>query len=238
MPSSLTTQLAGHSWELYADRGLYWPSKRILFVADTHFGKEATFRRHGVPVPVGSTEATLSAIRRMLDHTQAERLVILGDMFHARSSLSPDVIESLDQFFHESNDVTFTLIRGNHDARLGQLPATWPLEVIEPTMHIDRIALGHYPMPLPKSADLYLCGHLHPAIRLGSRADSLGKLPCFWLSDGCFVLPAIGDFTGTHQIEPKPSDQAWLIGEGEIHAHRFAKACDPPENAKTKQNKP
>ncbi len=219
MTRSIAVEISGHSFEVLGERGLFWSSQQTLFVADTHFGKEATFRRHGIPVPVGSTQATLDAIGRMLETTKASRMVILGDMFHARSSLSPDVVESLTQFFDQYKHVMFTLIRGNHDARLGQLPTAWQLSIEEPIEWMGRVALGHHPAKPPSGADVYLCGHIHPALRLGSRRDRLGKLPCFWLHDGCFVLPAIGDFTGTHQIELGPSDKAWFVADGEIFCH-------------------
>ncbi|TWU01715.1 ligase-associated DNA damage response endonuclease PdeM [Neorhodopirellula pilleata] len=219
MSQSIDVQLAGQSFQLLADRGLYWADEQTLFVADTHFGKEATFRRHGVPVPMGSTDATLDAIRRMIHETKASSLIILGDMFHARSSLSPDVVESLTTFFEALPAMTFTLIRGNHDALLGQLPAAWPLEVVEPVMRMNRVALGHHPIPLPDKADLYLCGHLHPALKLGSQRHAIGKLPCFWLSGRCLVLPAIGNFTGTHAVKLNPSDQAWVVADNEIYFH-------------------
>ena len=222
MTRSTTVEIAGTAFEVLTERGLLWPSEKALFVADTHFGKEATFRRHGIPVPVGSTQSTLDAIGRMLETTKASRLIILGDMFHARSSLSPDVVESLTRFFERYKHVLFTLIRGNHDARLGQLPTAWPLSIEEPIKWIGRVALGHHPTKTPSGAGVYLCRHIHPSLRLGSRCDGFDKLPCFWLHDGCFVLPAIGEFTGTHQIELGPSDEAWVVADGEIFRQQRA----------------
>jgi hypothetical protein len=46
--------------------------------------------------------------------------------------------------------------------------------------------------------------------------DSVGKLPCFWLSKRQFVLPAIGEFTGTQVIKPNKSDQTWVIADDQI----------------------
>ncbi|MEO8270872.1 MAG: phosphoesterase, partial [Aureliella sp.] len=83
MPSFIDVIFAQHQFRLLADRGLYWPKAETLFIADTHFGKEATFRALGVPVPVGSTAGTLGKIVKMLRDNNARRLCILGDMFHA-----------------------------------------------------------------------------------------------------------------------------------------------------------
>jgi uncharacterized protein len=216
MPDSIDIHIATRSFTLFAERGLFWADKSILFIADTHFGKEATFRRTGIPVPVGVTDATLTKVKRMLRRTQACRLCILGDMFHARSSIAPDVRESLERFFAEFSSVEITLVRGNHDVRVGAFPESWPIKVVDPGLVIDRVALGHHPGQVPAGADVYLCGHLHPAIQVSSGSERLGKLPCFWHSRGQLVLPAIGEFTGTHLINLSEDESAWITAENAI----------------------
>ena len=37
------------------ERAAFWRDASTLLVADCHFGKTASFRRHGLPVPEGST---------------------------------------------------------------------------------------------------------------------------------------------------------------------------------------
>lgn len=208
--------LADLHFQLLADHGLYWPDQRTIFVADTHFGKEATFRAHGIPVPAGNTEGTLARISKMLKQTGAQRICILGDMFHARSSLSSDVKKSVGNFIAEISHVQWLLVLGNHDARVGKLPSAWPIKIVEPRFTIGPVALGHHPDEVPNGSDIYLCGHIHPAIRVGVGGDSLGKIPCFWHSQGCVVLPAIGEFTGTHVVQPNRSDKVWIIADDEV----------------------
>lgn len=217
MPSAIEVELAGYSFQLFADRGLYWDHQSTLFVADTHFGKEATFRAQGIPVPIGSTQGTLSKIAKMLSKSGAKRLCILGDMFHAKSSLSPDVRETMETFFAATSGIEWMLVEGNHDVRVGQLPSNWPIKALAKTFITDRIALGHHPTELPVGADLYLCGHVHPAIRISTRSESLGNLPCFWLSKGCLVLPAIGEFTGTYRVQLSEGDVAWIATDADVY---------------------
>lgn len=212
--------LADLHFQLLADRGLFWPEQRTLFVADTHFGKDATFRAQGAPVPAGSTDGTLAKISKLLRQTGADRLCILGDMFHARSSLSSKVKMAMASFFGEHPTVAWLLVRGNHDARVGQLPRDWPLQVVDPGFKIERVAVGHHPGEVPQGSDIYLCGHIHPAVRVASRGDSLGKLPCFWHSRGCVVLPAIGEFTGTHVVQPSSQDDVWIVAGDVVLKHR------------------
>jgi hypothetical protein len=37
------------------DRATWWPAERVLFVADVHLGKPATYSALGQPVPKGTT---------------------------------------------------------------------------------------------------------------------------------------------------------------------------------------
>ncbi len=214
--TATTVSIEGMTFQLLAKRGLYWPEQRTLFIADTHLGKEATFRLQGVAVPRGSTAGTLATIAGMIAECQATRLVLLGDMFHARSSVSQDVREALDTFFEQHAPLRFTLVPGNHDRGLGKLPAHWPIEIVESGTQLGRVGITHIPEAPSDGCDLLLCGHIHPAYRLRSKTDSLGKLPCFWLSQRQLVLPAIGEFTGTHLVMPSSSDRIWVVVGDEI----------------------
>ncbi|KAA1262200.1 hypothetical protein LF1_47620 [Rubripirellula obstinata] len=216
MTKSVSVTIGDVELELFAKRAAFSKTHAALFIADPHFGKEATFRRGGIPVPQGSTDGTLDTIAQLLSETKANKLIILGDMFHARSSLSDDVRESLGRFFETHHDVEHILIRGNHDAHVGQLPASWPIKIREPGERLGSIVLNHHPSKVPVDAAALFCGHLHPAIRFSVGGESTGKLPCFWLSSGCLVFPAIGEFTGTHVIQPTSNDQVWAIADDQI----------------------
>ena len=214
--SSLMISIEGMMFCLLAKRGLYWPAQQTLFVADTHFGKEVTFRKLGVAVPSSSTQSTLSTIAQMIAQCQASRLVLLGDMFHARSSISPGVRESLDIFFATHKQLRCTLVLGNHDKGLFTRTAGWPIEIVASGTLIDTVSIAHFPQEPSSGSRLLLCGHLHPAYRFASKIDSVGKLPCFWLSNRQLVLPALGEFTGTQIIYPSKSDHTWVIVEDQI----------------------
>lgn len=214
--SSVAASIEGIDFLLLAQCGLYWPEQKTLFIADTHFGKEATFRQLGVPVPRGSTLSTLSTIAGMVSKCQATRLILLGDMFHARSSISPDIRNALDVFFSEHSKLHFTLVLGNHDRNLRKLPANWPIEIVDSGTQLGRISISHIPKAPSQGCDLLLCGHIHPAYRFPSKIDSIGKLPCFWLSQRQLVLPAIGEFTGTQVVNPSGTDRTWVIAANQI----------------------
>lgn len=214
--SSIEVTIKEHAFLLLPKRGVFWPAQKTLFIADTHFGKEATFRSQGVPVPRGSTRGTLKTIAEMISECQATRLILLGDMFHARSSISQDIRDSMDAFFGEQRGLGFTLVLGNHDRNVRKLLVNWPIEIVDPMTSIGRIAISHIPNEPSQENDLLLCGHIHPSYRFQSKFDSLGNLPCFWLSNRQLVLPAIGEFTGTHAIKPARSNRIWVIAGRQI----------------------
>jgi hypothetical protein len=127
-----------------AHDGLYWPSQKTLFVADLHLGKEASFCREGIAVPRGASERTLQRISKMLAETEAERLVILGDLFHARSSLAEDVRALFASFLESVSPVSVTLVLGNHDRAVGALPNEWPMKIVN-AWSMNGISLSHFP---------------------------------------------------------------------------------------------
>lgn len=212
----LEVSIEGIRLWLHAKRGVFWPDKRTLFIADTHFGKEATFRSQGIAAPRGSTRATLNTIAEMIAECDASRLILLGDMFHAQSSLSQDIREALDRFFRSHPHLKTSLVLGNHDRGIHALIQDWPIDIIDSGTVLDLISISHFPQVPSQPAKLLLCGHLHPAYRFQSKLDSVGKLSCFWLSNRQLVLPAIGEFTGTQVVHPSKTDQTWVIVDDRI----------------------
>ena len=190
--SSLEVGLRGQSLRLMAGGGVYHPKTQTLFVADLHLGKDATFRKSGLAVPVGSERATLQQVSSLIDRSRAKQLFLLGDLFHARSSLSQDVIETWCDFREQHDSVGMTLVRGNHDAGIRQLPETWRLPMIEEAHQHAGMDLLHHPSEVfDDETPLALAGHVHPSYRFMSSTDNLGRVPCFWYRKGCLVLPAI-----------------------------------------------
>lgn len=215
----LQVEIEGQLLHLLPSRGVYVPEHNTLLIADTHFGKEATFRRHQIPVPGGATCTTLAAILTMLHDTGARRLIFLGDFFHTSCSKSPDVMHAMDAFFANHPSVSMQLTLGNHDRRIGELPASWSLQ-IEQQIQLGDLQLAHHPQTPSAGSRLVCCGHIHPAFRPRRTIDQPPKLPCFWLTERQLVLPAIGDFTGTQMIQRGSGDQVWVCAEDQVLAIR------------------
>ena len=201
---------------LSPERAVFSKEHSALFVADTHFGKDATFRKNGLAVPTGGCRDVLETLLRVVEQTSAKQLFILGDMFHAPSSLSDDVLKDVSDFLNRLPNTEVKLVRGNHDRFVGKFPPAWNLDVVEPRYQLGRITLTHEPQVGVQSDGIVLCGHLHPAFRLKPIQGGAGKLPCFWWSRRNLVLPAMGKYTGTFVIEPIEDDKVWLVVENEL----------------------
>ncbi len=86
---------AGQHLELLPEGGMYWHESQALLIADPHFGKADHFRRSGIPVPWGTTADNIRRLDAMLDRTEAPRLIVLGDVFHAREGVTEGMVRLL-----------------------------------------------------------------------------------------------------------------------------------------------
>ncbi|MCC7326263.1 MAG: ligase-associated DNA damage response endonuclease PdeM [Burkholderiales bacterium] len=209
------TTLHGETVELHAERALYWPATRTLFVADMHLGKAAAFRAGGVPVPRGGTGADFARLSVLLGRTRARRLLVLGDFLHAAAGR----VAALDVAYRRWRDthpeLTVTLVRGNHDDRAGDPPADWGVDVVaEPHLLAPFIACHH---PVVPRTGYALCGHLHPGVRLAG-VDDAARLPCFVLGTQRAILPAFGSFTGLAIIPRARGDRLVAVAGTRLFA--------------------
>jgi DNA ligase-associated metallophosphoesterase len=220
----LRINVAGAGVVLHPTGAAFLPDHRTLLVADAHFGKAVSFRKLGVPVPSGTTAETLEGLSRALRDTAATRLVFLGDFLHSRRSHSPGTLDTIAQWREEHAALQVTLVRGNHDDRAGDPPASLQIHVVDEPLPLGPFALCHHPRP---AAGTYvLAGHWHPCISVGGRAFERLRLPCFWFGDdtgqmpehAIGVLPAFGSFTGMHRIEPRAGDRIFPVADDAVRA--------------------
>lgn len=228
------------SFDLLPDRGVYWPRRRTLLVADLHLGKPNVFRVAGIPVP-DSCPSDLARLSTLIRVHAPERLVILGDLLHAKAAHSTQLLDALAAWRAAHRALDILLIRGNHDTHAGDPPASLGFRIEnEPFADVGdaSIKFRHFPPPSLKigrnRADpsaragaagspssgttrlsLALCGHLHPAVRLNGPVSSL-RADCFYLAPGALVLPAFGAFTGSKVIVPSARDRVFVVGEREV----------------------
>jgi uncharacterized protein len=215
--SDAEVRLAGEAVVLLAERALFWPRAGMLVAADLHWGKAATFRAAGIPVPVGATSDDLSRLDSALFRTCARRLVVLGDLFHAKAGrIATQTLAELRRWRSLREDLEIMLVRGNHDRHAGDPPDDLRINCVNAPAFVPPFVLRHEPADSPEGYTL--AGHLHPGIVLAGPALQRERLPCFWLTPRGAVLPAFGSFTGSASIVPTPEDRIFVVADHEVIA--------------------
>jgi DNA ligase-associated metallophosphoesterase len=214
--TALPVQIGGELLSLLPQKAVWWPAQRTLLVADAHFGKATSFRRHGVAVPRGTTSETLAALSALVAAHGAERIVFLGDFLHSAHAHAASTIGALARWRTLHAGLALTLVRGNHDRHAGDPPPHLGIEVVDEPLALGGIALCHHPVAQP--GRYVLAGHLHPCIRIGGRAHDSLRLACFHFGEHVGVLPAFGAFTGTHRIRRVAGDRVFVIAEDRVVA--------------------
>ena len=212
----MQVEAGGHALVLLPEKALWWPEERTLLVADAHFGKAVSFRSLGVPVPRGTTSETLAVLGRLAGRWPARRIVFLGDFLHSARSHAAATLAALADWRERHRGLHLTLVRGNHDDRAGDPPASLGFEVVDEPLGVGRLALCHHPRP--QEGRYVLAGHLHPCVSIGGRARDRLRLACFHFGDRVGVLPAFGAFTGMHPIERRAGDRVYVVGDDVVAA--------------------
>jgi len=220
----LRISVAGADVVLHPSGAALLSAEKTLLVADAHFGKAVSFRKLGVPVPSGTTTETLDELTAALEATGATRVVFLGDFLHSRRSHAAGTLGAIAKWRAEHAGLALTLVRGNHDDRAGDPPASLDIEVVDEPLPLGPFALCHHPEPV--SGAYVLAGHWHPCISVAGRAFERLRLPCFWFGDdtgalpqhAVGVLPAFGAFTGMHRIEPRAGDRIFPVAGDVVRA--------------------
>lgn len=213
---------AGQTFTLLPQRAMLWHEADTLILADPHFGKAASFRAAGIPVPGGTTDAMLHRLSRLLSDTHARRLLILGDFFHARSGVSDAVLAALSEWRLHHRRVEVVVLRGNHDRHAGAPPEQLGFDVGREELREGSLVFRHQPgdgADVGDDGSHIIAGHVHPAVRLldrdrgGRGGGGTMKAPCFLFRHrGATLLPAFGLFTGTHVVRPHRGDRVFALG--------------------------
>ncbi len=184
----------------------------MLICADVHIGKGSHFRNSGIPIPKRVNDSNLWNLVVLIEHYQPKQILFLGDLFH---SVANPEWEELNDCLAQFPEVEMLLIKGNHE--IEAQPNYEKLGfAVHDSLRREDILFTHEP-PQESMDNVYtFCGHLHPAVRMHGTAQQSLRLPCFWLGEEIGVLPAFGEFTGSHTIQPKKGDRLFVIADNSV----------------------
>jgi DNA ligase-associated metallophosphoesterase len=212
--TDVTITIADKELVLMPERAAFWAATKTLLVADAHFGKAATFRAAGIPVPRGTTTETLRRLDAAIDRTYPERIVFLGDFLHAREGRAPETLRTINEWRASRSTIEMILVRGNHDARAGDPPQELALRCVNDPLIEGPFALAH--RPRPSDSAYVLAGHVHPGARLYGAGRQHVNLPCFRFGPRVAVMPAFGEFTGLAAVDVQPGDRLFVVAGDDV----------------------
>lgn len=210
----LKITLQGESVVLMPERAMLIESTQTLLVADVHLGKDTAFRIAGIPIPGDATADSLVRLSSALERSEARRLIFLGDLVHARTSLDAMTIATIQAWREEHAEIEMLLVPGNHDARSGALPHVLRIETAADELIEPPFVFKHHPEA--SSQGYTLAGHIHPAIRLAGRGRQKERVACFLFRNEYGLLPAFGTFTGGADMAIQPEDRVFAVTPEQI----------------------
>lgn len=209
-------RFGGQRLVLLPSRAVYAADTGTVYVADVHLGKGATFRASGIAVPEHAGTRDLQELGSLLRSTGATRLVVLGDLVHARSGMTDATVRAFERWRGSFAEVSVILVEGNHDRSAGTLPPSWGVEVVDAGADDGGLTLVHDPSEAPVGRPC-LAGHIHPAVRLRERLSGASvRIPAFVRMGDVLTLPAFGAFTGMKVVRLGGSDEAFAVCDGAV----------------------
>ena len=212
--NDLAVSFGGVDARLMARRAIFLPASRTLLVADVHWGKSAAFRAAAIPVPPGTTSDDLERLSKAILETGPARLVILGDLLHAKTWNTKRTHAAVSQWRQRHARLPIVLVRGNHDLRAGDPTPDLDIECVGQPFTLDGLKLCH--QPCEHDGAYTLAGHIHPCFTLRGAGRQRERLPCFVLGPRTGMLPAFGSFTGMSPVNPSEGRQIFVIAGDEV----------------------
>ncbi len=192
------------SLEMLPSKALLLPNTNELLICDIHLGKSEYFQQNGIPLTNNSDEQNLFRIKNIVENYKPHKLIILGDLFHSKFSISESLKNKVENL-SELLNIKIELIIGNHDIGCKVKNITF-LDY----KRSSNFIFSHEPIGDLENNILNICGHYHPKTFLKNSKDKL-TFKCFAMDEknNILYLPAFGDLTGGYPC--KNSFKKWAI---------------------------
>jgi DNA ligase-associated metallophosphoesterase len=215
--SAFDADVGGERITFFAERVAYWHARATLIASDLHWGKSETLQHAGVPMPSATLAAELASLERLARRTGATRLLVLGDLIHARRGLTSSVLETVAAW-RARVPLELAVLRGNHDRGV-VWPEAWSVVDVPEGTEEGPFRFLHAPPTGrdERAAPLAWCGHVHPCVVLRRGVDR-ARLPCFLVGARRVLLPAFGLTTGALAVQPERDDLVLVIADDAVVA--------------------
>ncbi len=202
-------RFAGEDFIARPSGALWWPTRRMLIVADLHLGRAERYaRRGGALLPPFEVKDTLARLAAEITALDPDRIVSLGDAFDDDLAATRLQDQDAARLAALAQGRDWLWIAGNHDPGQhdqSRLPPGFPASAAPQPE--GAISLRHIAAQGPD-----ISGHMHPSVRLAGR-----RFRCFVLGRDHLILPAFGTYAGGLDI----GDPAF----GPLAAGGIALAC-------------
>jgi len=167
----------------FRDRSVYLPAADALVCADLHVGRD---RSSNVELPLGESDDLLDRVDDLLETFEPSEFVVAGDALHSFDRVPRGVettFESLADLVADA-DAEFIVASGNHDTMLDGVIGVEDGDSAATVADEYRLSgagtvVLHGHEPPASDAELYVCGHDHPAIRIEGK-----RRPCYLFGEG------------------------------------------------------
>jgi DNA ligase-associated metallophosphoesterase len=157
--------VGGRSFVADASGALWCGRTATLAVSDLHLEKGSAAAARGTLLPPYDTAETLSLLARVVARFRPRRVVCLGDSFHDSRALDRIAAADRTRIIDLQQGRDWLWIAGNHDEKLaGLLPGDHADALVE-----EGLSFVHIPRAKPSSAEI--AGHLHPCVKVRTRAQ-------------------------------------------------------------------
>ncbi|MEO9892369.1 ligase-associated DNA damage response endonuclease PdeM [Aurantibacter sp.] len=196
-----------HQFTMHPHGALFWHENSMLLISDVHLGKISHFRKYGAAVPQKAIQKNFELLNEVITFFEPEKIIFMGDLFHSSLNKEWELFKKWTHNIHAK----IILVIGNHDIISPLKYEELGIEVV-PEINLDGFLLTHHP---EEREELFnFCGHIHPAIRLRGLGRQSVRLRCFYKLELQLLLPAFGEFTGSHTKEPETNCQIFaLLGD-------------------------
>lgn len=203
------THIGNQEFVLHPLGGIFWAEKSLLLISDVHLGKVGHFRKFGAAVPRKAVHKNYILLNQIVADFNPFQICFLGDLFHSTLNKEWELFEN----WVAKTPSEIILVAGNHDIISPHKFEALGISIFQELI-LDNFLLTHHPEE--RDGLFNFCGHIHPAVRLKGFGRQKLRLPCFFQTKSQLILPAFGEFTGTHVLQPSKEDEVYAIVENEV----------------------